>query len=708
MRQIKNCGWTVYLENQELFKSQESIPDSNHDEISENEEKYDLESLKNLNIINTRKWQITLTSADCMIKKHCHGWQINLKDVKATKGNQEFAWKLSDTNMNSQTIQEPVKTANVEILCNRDDLDDLLKEYEKENEQAQGRVIIRDYLKLLTNEEAKVNFILKVLTKAVNEHKIFVIYGNFPVLRKPLGRRGWIEKRFIRRLFSTSPEMSEAGIETIEKFLRYPADFIWYTNKKVAARTDEKTIVNKFSGCYFTSKVDMCNNLENVSWFYEAGVSNIQFPRCYNVYQAVQIEEFVQDFYITACMGILKWFVFLANIAGPNNAWSSSGTVPIKAILFALERCAEYISVCEHEDIDGQRYKSLSPSDWALFLSWHEQLLHRHETLEKNEGIDIEELLQFTDNTLKEMTQCKPQSHIDGMKNVWILKPGDKSLGRGILLKSSLKGILNKIHQATKECMQYVVQKYIERPLLVHKTKVDVRQWFLITSTQPLIVWMYKDILLRFASKDFTLESYHESIHLCNTTVQLKYRKTVKQNAQIPNELHWNLQKFKEYLRYAFNSTFMMNLGYSIVFFLRNTDRESAWEMLIEPGIKQNLIGALLASQENMVNRKNSFQLYGADFLIMDDLSVWLIEINTNPRLHPPSSTVTEKLYPEVIEDAMKVIIDRRKNKKATRGKFECIFKQRNPFHGHAFGKAACLGIRGKALFTTQGSSRKP
>lgn len=55
-----------------------------------------------------------------------------------------------------------------------------------------------------------------------------------------------------------------------------------------------------------------------------------------------------------------------------------------------------------------------------------------------------------------------------------------------------------------------------------------------------------------------------------------------------------------------------------------------------------------------MVNRKNTFQLYGADFLIMDDLTVWLIEINTNPRLHPPSSSVTEKLYPEVIEDTMK------------------------------------------------------
>ncbi|CAK9827255.1 Tubulin glycylase 3A [Anthophora retusa] len=484
-----------------------------------------------------------------------------------------------------------------------------------------------------------------------------------------------------------SPENAEGGLETIEKLLRSPANFIWYTNKKVTARTEDRTIVNKFSGCYFTSKVDMCNNLENISWFYETGVSNIQFPRCYNVYQPAQIEEFVQDFYITACMGLLKWFLFLASIAGPNAVWSSEGTVPIKAILFALERCAEHISICAHEDIDGQDYKHVSSSEWIEFLSWHDQLLHKREILVKKDEIDVEELLQFTADTVKEMVECRPQSKIDGMRNVWILKPGDKSLGRGIILKNSLRDILNKINQAARECMQYVVQKYIERPLLVHKTKVDVRQWFLITSTQPLTVWMYKDILLRFASKDFTLENFHESIHLCNTTVQLKYRKTLKQNAEIPSELHWNLQNFKEYLK--------------------ATDRELAWEKLIKPGIKQNLIGALLASQENMVNRKNSFQLYGADFLIMDDLSVWLIEINTNPRLHPPSSSVTEKLYPEIIEDTMKVILDRRKNRRAVHGKFECIFKQRNPFYGNVLGKAVSLGIRGKALLSPQNSPRK-
>ncbi|XP_061939647.1 tubulin glycylase 3A-like isoform X2 [Apis cerana] len=544
---------------------------------------------------------------------------------------------------------EPIKTANAEILCNRDDLDDLLMDEEKENENTYGKIILREYMRLLNSENAKINFILKILSKAVNEHKIFVIYGIFPPIRKPLGQRGWIEKKFIRKMLSMSPEISEAGLETVEKLLRCPPNFIWYSNKRASIRTEDRTIVNKFTGCYFTSKVDMCNNLENISWYYEADVSNVQFPRCYNVYQPAQIEEFIQDFYITASMGILKWFLYFASVVGPNAVWSEDGTIPIKAILFALERCSEYISVCAHEDIDGKHNKDIPIPDWNEFLSWYKKILQRRGVLQKKNEINIEELLRYTSNIMKRMMQCRPQTQIDGMRNIWIIKPGDKSLGK-------------------------------ERPLLVHRTKVDIRQWFLITSTQPLTVWIYKDILVRFASKNFTLNNFHESIHLCNTTVQLKYRKTIHEGAPIPSELHWNLHNFKEYLKAI--------------------DRELAWEKLIKPGIKQNLIGALLASQENMVNRKNSFQLYGADFLIMDDLSVWLIEINTNPRLHPPSSSVTEKLYPEIIEDTIKVVLDRRKNKKAARGKFECIYRQRNPFYRNVLGKGVSLGIRGKAVFS--------
>ncbi|XP_072767278.1 tubulin glycylase 3A-like [Anoplolepis gracilipes] len=526
---------------------------------------------------NQSKWQITLTSKNCTIRKRFKGWQICPKSASNGEKNLQLLLTVPKLNINSQCEVERIKTVDAEIGCNRENLEELLEAEDRENNQENGNIILTEYLKLITDDEAKINFLLKILTRAIIEHKYYVICGTFPALRKPLADRGWLEKRAIRKMISISPDTYEDGLEQIEKLLQTPADFIWYTNRKTNIRADDKTIMNKFVGSYFTSKIDMCNNLENAYWFYETGVSNVQFPRCYNMYQ---------------------------------------------------------------------------------------------------------ELVTSVRNVMKTVIKYRLQSRIDGIRNIWILKPGDDSLGRGIVLKSSMVDILTKVNQAIKENTEYVVQKYIERPLLVHKTKVDIRQWFLLTSTQPLIVWMFEDILIRFASKEFTLSDFHESIHLCNTTVQLKYRKLPRCNSDLPKELHWNLQDFKNYLQ--------------------SRNQEMAWEKIIRPGIKQNLIGALLASQDNMVNRKNSFQLYGADFVVADDFSVWLLEINTNPRLHPPSSEVTAKLYPEVIEDAMKVVLDHHKNKKAPCGRFECIYKQRNPFYGvNVLGQGTSLGIRGKGLFVT-------
>lgn len=87
--------------------------------------------------------------------------------------------------------------------------------------------------------------------------------------------------------------------------------------------------------------------------------------------------------------------------------------------------------------------------------------------------------------------------------------------------------------------------------------------------------------------------------------------------------------------------------------FYRTKGHSEAWDELIYPGMKQGLVGSLLASQEAMDRRRNSFELYGADFMVMDDFSVWLIEINSHPDMSS-SSAVTTRLCRQVMEDVIK------------------------------------------------------
>ena len=73
--------------------------------------------------------------------------------------------------------------------------------------------------------------------------------------------------------------------------------------------------------------------------------------------------------------------------------------------------------------------------------------------------------------------------------------------------------------------------------------------------------------------------------------------------------------------------------------------------------------------------RKNCYELYGADFMLTTDLRPWLLEINSSPALGATTS-ITSRLCSAVLEDVIKVTVDRARNRTADTGGWEMVYRQ--------------------------------
>ncbi|KAF7233028.1 hypothetical protein EG68_10119 [Paragonimus skrjabini miyazakii] len=334
--------------------------------------------------------------------------------------------------------------------------------------------------------------------------------------------------------------------------------------------------------------------------------------------------------------------------------WSAQNPlekIPHSVIDMAIARCQYFIRSKFHWDID-QPLSNLSDKSWPWdnFLTWHYIACKNPKILD-----GLNEYVEVCQSLCGKLSKLCPQFSLDGTYNVWIVKPGAKSRGRGIICCNQLEDLLRIMQSSISfgEC-RFVVQKYIERPLLVHKTKFDIRQWFLVTDWSPLTVWWYRDCYLRFCSQEFTLDDFSEAIHLSNNSIQHKYENGTR-SERLPQENMWTLEEFQQWL---------LEEGHG-----------ETWGKHIEPSMKRAIISTLLCAQEVVEPRKNSFALYGADFILTDDFHLWLIEINASPCM-APSTSVTAKLTSNVLEDTLKVVLDRRSERNCDVGRFELIYRQ--------------------------------
>ena len=108
---------------------------------------------------------------------------------------------------------------------------------------------------------------------------------------------------------------------------------------------------------------------------------------------------------------------------------------------------------------------------------------------------------------------------------MWILKPVAASCGRGIKIVTSQARISKRDG--------ILASRYIANPHLINGLKYDLRVYVLVTSFNPLKVYMYNDGLVRFATEKYSNDAKNltkKYVHLTNFSVNKKNPKFVKNN----------------------------------------------------------------------------------------------------------------------------------------------------------------------------------
>lgn len=70
------------------------------------------------------------------------------------------------------------------------------------------------------------------------------------------------------------------------------------------------------------------------------------------------------------------------------------------------------------------------------------------------------------------------------------------------------------------------------------------------------------------------------------------------------------------------------------------------------------IVATLKSAQKSIENRKNTFEIYGLDFIVDRDCKPWLIEINSSPTFGQ-STPVTERLVQMGLRDMCEFIVGR-------------------------------------------------
>ena len=195
---------------------------------------------------------------------------------------------------------------------------------------------------------------------------------------------------------------------------------------------------------------------------------------------------------------------------------------------------------------------------------------------------------------------------------VWIMKPIGRAQGKGIFLFDKLsqisewkRGNMHKTKpDGTPLTETYVVQRYLENPLLIGGKKFDLRVYVFVLSYAPLRVYLYRSGFARFSGTRFSMRKQdidNINIHLTNVAIQKTTKEYNKRSG-----MKWDMRSLRLHLQAKHGADAV--------------DR-------MHDDMQLLIVRSLLSVANTIVQDKHCFELYGYDIILDDTLKPLLIEV---------------------------------------------------------------------------------
>lgn len=217
----------------------------------------------------------------------------------------------------------------------------------------------------------------------------------------------------------------------------------------------------------------------------------------------------------------------------------------------------------------------------------------------------------------------------DGKKGsylTFIVKPDCLSQGKGIFLTNNVDEVLMAANQSQLTNERIVVQEYLKDPYLIDNLKFDIRLYVLVTSCDPLKIFLYHEGIVRFATEEFKSGCLNQAnidnqfIHLTNYAINKDNSRFRHSKNALDDEGHKrSFQTVLNRLRTAGHDTETL--------MLQIKDIIVKTMISVQPDLLHNYRTCQPADRECSM----CFELLGFDIILDKSLKPFLLEVNHAP-----------------------------------------------------------------------------